>query len=433
LTDLDELLLKCRTGKSKRYITEAVQCYRAGAYRAAVVMTWLAVVFDLFEKLRELDLAGDANARTLTTQLDSIITRNDKASAMQFERDLLQKAHAELELFDDRVLLELERLRDDRNHCAHPSMLDAETHYAPSAEAVRYHLANAVEHLIRHGPSQGKSALVRLDNLLEASLFPSTQDELVEHLRHGPLGHPRQALLRNYLVILLKALFRERPLANPARIREILETGDRDERRLNCISATVQLHRNLALPVLDEKFDGLVTSGTDSNLSLATSLCARVPEVWMMLSRAQQNRTNRYVREGDSSSVTILVDAWQVADLRASAQERLTQATRKEWATLAAQSDGKAPIEWVRLAIDQLESAGSYDDSNARCDFLARNVETLAVADVDHILQHAKANNEVRQSHGFPRLLRACQTRDVIANYSTEKAHELGLSDYLAT
>ena len=58
LIDLDELVAECPDPRSRKYIRESVQCYKAGAYRAAVVACWIAVAFDLVDKIRELsDLA----------------------------------------------------------------------------------------------------------------------------------------------------------------------------------------------------------------------------------------------------------------------------------------------------------------------------------------------------------------------------------------
>jgi hypothetical protein len=62
LVDIDELALKCRDEAARSYIAEAVQCYKSGAYRSCVVATWIAVVFDIVYKLRELDLTGDKRA-----------------------------------------------------------------------------------------------------------------------------------------------------------------------------------------------------------------------------------------------------------------------------------------------------------------------------------------------------------------------------------
>ena len=62
LADLDELILRCRDERARSYIAEAVGCYRATAYRSAIVATWAAVCYDILDKLRELALAGDKGA-----------------------------------------------------------------------------------------------------------------------------------------------------------------------------------------------------------------------------------------------------------------------------------------------------------------------------------------------------------------------------------
>lgn len=49
LSDIEALSLRCRSDQSKAYISEALKCYKGGAYRAAIVTTWIAIVFDLIE------------------------------------------------------------------------------------------------------------------------------------------------------------------------------------------------------------------------------------------------------------------------------------------------------------------------------------------------------------------------------------------------
>ena len=62
LLDLDELVLRVRSPAAREDITEAVACYKAGAYRAAIVATWTAVLYDIFSKIREIELTGDRAA-----------------------------------------------------------------------------------------------------------------------------------------------------------------------------------------------------------------------------------------------------------------------------------------------------------------------------------------------------------------------------------
>src|SRR5690606_5939373 len=85
LVDLDELILRCRDEKAKTYITEAVASYRAGAYRSAIVGSWIAVCFDIIEKLRELALAGDKEAEKQIADLETTRRLGDITRALKFE------------------------------------------------------------------------------------------------------------------------------------------------------------------------------------------------------------------------------------------------------------------------------------------------------------------------------------------------------------
>jgi hypothetical protein len=53
-----------------------VASYRAGAFRAAIVATWIAVCFDVIEKIRELALSGDKEAEKQAEELYNLLTTN---------------------------------------------------------------------------------------------------------------------------------------------------------------------------------------------------------------------------------------------------------------------------------------------------------------------------------------------------------------------
>jgi hypothetical protein len=98
LTELDELVHLCRDDQAKQHIAEAIACYEAGAFRSCIVATWLAIVFNFIHKLRELDLAGDAQAKVRLTELETIRANNDLQASLEFERELLNRAKDEFEL-----------------------------------------------------------------------------------------------------------------------------------------------------------------------------------------------------------------------------------------------------------------------------------------------------------------------------------------------
>src|SRR4051812_18383644 len=99
LGDLDELLLECRNEDGRKYIAEAVHCYKAGAYRACIVSTWIAVVYDLLSKVRELALSGDAEAQRITDDLNRwqpLIAHNDLGAiktSLELEREIVTVAN----------------------------------------------------------------------------------------------------------------------------------------------------------------------------------------------------------------------------------------------------------------------------------------------------------------------------------------------------
>ena len=92
LADLDELILLCRDEKARLYIEEAVSCYRSGAYRSAIVATWIAVCYDIIDKLRELALSGDKEAELQVKAIEETRAANNFARALQFERAILDLA-----------------------------------------------------------------------------------------------------------------------------------------------------------------------------------------------------------------------------------------------------------------------------------------------------------------------------------------------------
>ena len=62
LTDIDSLALAVRDPESKRLIIEAISAYRGGAFRFAIVSTWIAVDYDIMAEAKELAAHGDAAA-----------------------------------------------------------------------------------------------------------------------------------------------------------------------------------------------------------------------------------------------------------------------------------------------------------------------------------------------------------------------------------
>ena len=114
LVNLDELTLRCRDERAKNYISEAVACYRSGAYRACIVTTWVAVVYDILHKLDELALSGDRNAQAKRDEYERYRSNSDISNSLKFEKHILELAKDDFELLSPLEYEDLKRLQDDR-------------------------------------------------------------------------------------------------------------------------------------------------------------------------------------------------------------------------------------------------------------------------------------------------------------------------------
>jgi hypothetical protein len=145
-------------------VAEAWTCYGVGAYRATIVLTWLAVFADLTEKIAHLAREGDADAKQYQRIIDDAEQHGLAPAGVQrmqeAERTLLKHA-SDLGLIDGIVTRQMERLREDRHLCAHPSLLPLGESYVPSAESARSHLACALDGVLCHPPTQGRAIVDR--------------------------------------------------------------------------------------------------------------------------------------------------------------------------------------------------------------------------------------------------------------------------------
>src|SRR6478736_59846 len=203
--DLDDLIASCRSEGAKRAFAEAVAAYRAGAYRACIVTTWIAVLFDYLGKLRDLDLSGNKGARELLDAFQKAHAAPNIPALQKLENDALRSAREDFELLTPIEERELERLREDRNRCAHPSMSTVEEPYQPSAEQARSHMRNAVMHMLSKPPVQGKAAWTRIWNDVNSDYFPETKDEALERLKVRLAG-ARDTLITTLLANLIQGL-----------------------------------------------------------------------------------------------------------------------------------------------------------------------------------------------------------------------------------
>jgi hypothetical protein len=434
LRDLEELVLLCRNEVSRSHIREAVACYHAQAYRSCIVSTWIAVVYDFIGKLRDLSFMGDKNAQGKLVEFEAICEKHDVRKSLDFERRLLEVARDDFELLSEIEFIELTRLLEDRHKCAHPSMLNPTQEYRPSAEVARYHLRTAVESFLRHAPAQGKAALERVLMEIEQQYYPDSLDDLRAHLSAGPLGNPRESLLRNFLIVALKHLLAPELIpeeAAPAeRLRLRTEQRRRERRLLAMVAALHALHGEAVIALVTDRLDQIVSGADDDRLAFAVELVASVGGYWQVLSEAQQRRLQRFVADMPRERLNpTLVRAWETDVFREAAEQRVANFRNLDWQAL---EPGAIPEAWIRRAVNMLIGSTSWDTSNALIrGILIPSIDHLTVEDVERVIEAATTNPDILEAFAFPQFLSLAAGTGIGRERIEESLAHHGLTDSL--
>jgi hypothetical protein len=414
LVDLEVLLLRCRHERSKSHVKEAIACYHAGAHRAAVVSTWIAVVYDFIAKLDQLALAGDARASNLLQEFNEICREHNVVKSLKFERSMLTHAREDFELISEIEFQNLTRLMEDRHRCAHPSMLREGEAYDPGPETARYHIRNAIESLLQQEPAQGKYALQRVLADLDSGLFPETVGDVFIRLQGGPLRNPRRSLLRNYVVALLKMLLIEIPAPAQglqALLKQQAEIPRRYRRIIHSLCAIHRMHSILVVEVFRADLAPLLERMDDGRICQFVNLLSDLRILLELMPKAQFHRVDAYVRKMPKGELKdALPPAWALGELRTAASARLESLDSSELEEL---KEHMRP-EWLGYAIKAYKSCGSFDGANSigRITFIP-HAASLSRDQAAEIIA-CVANSDVRRSFAFPDVLRALAAASTI-------------------
>ncbi|HEP6429171.1 hypothetical protein [Burkholderia cenocepacia] len=399
LIDLDELVSECPDPRSRKYIRESVQCYKAGAYRAAVVACWIAVAFDLVDKIRELAATGDAMAQEAIAKFDRARHDGDVRTALTFEKELLTLARDKFEFISPIECIDLERLVSDRNRCAHPSLVSDTEVFEASPELARLHIVNATRYVLSQPAAQGKQALDRLESELDSNFFPVKPADAIVFLRAGPLAKPRESLLRNYIAILLKRLLKQTSLE-----------WEKRRRTRTAFFAVAEIHPEPWKRILRELLSAIIpTLQDDDQLATAAKFIGsrRGAEIWVYLSEADRLRLATFVENIPEEHLDSLEDFLKDKNLPFfnSALSRIKHASHAEvfdtpWFD--------TPQAVINRMLDFYRHCQSYSQANEfgnNLRFALSDSETPK----EHLARLAEAgakNDQVRNSNQFPVLVK---------------------------
>jgi hypothetical protein len=386
LADLDELVLRCRTDKARGYIAEAISCYHAGAYRATIVTTWIAVCYDIIDKLRELSLAGDPAASKQLEGFEKIRASHDIKASLAFEDGLLDIAKSQFELISPIEFEDLQRLRNDRNRCAHPTFISNEEAFEPPGELARLHIRSAVTHLLQQEPVQGRYALKRLVEEVYSSYFPTDKTRATAVLSSGAFARPRDSLVSNFVIVLLKGIFN----------RELEDIGTLDdqavERFFTALQAVSSLQTEAFQKTLQKQMPKLIQKVHNENLYLVTKFLYQFRDFWELSNEEVRIRLEEYVQNLPIDDFEDLHYLLEIPLLAKHARNRINNVTHEEVYRIRQQ---QLPDPLVDKLVSLYCEVESYSDANKIGALLDFNANLLNPSRVGEIVKCAKLNYSI--------------------------------------
>jgi hypothetical protein len=168
LRDLEEILLRIGDPASLEFMREAVRCYHAGAYRAAVVMAVAAGMDDLRRKLNEQAASGGApaTAKEAASRIEASFNSQDA-----FERALIDACEKDAEIFAPAETEKLRLLLKTRHLCAHPSG------HTSTAEEAREVITSIIDLILSRPALFGMIAVSELLVRLGGTMFFPKPDQ----------------------------------------------------------------------------------------------------------------------------------------------------------------------------------------------------------------------------------------------------------------
>jgi len=395
LADLDALVLTVRDIKSREYLKESIAAYRAGAFKAAVNSTWIAVAYDILIKIRELSFAGDASAITFLNVFDGAVQNSNVEQLLRMESQLLDKAAKDFFFLSESEYELLTRLKADRNNCSHPSFTSETELFRPSAELVRMHIVHAVEFLLSKAPVQGKTLITQFELDLASNAFPGDRERIVSYVRARYLERAKPAVVRNLGIIVAKALLRQ----------DYAPWVGNENRLLASLESIENFDQNLFRESLRPSIVQVIDSLDASKLANVFPVLSRFPALIGDLGAAIDMRLSALIDNFDpvldvgnvifAAASLPMFEARVVAALRRTTDDRLLEVIEE------------FPLRpFVPIAIEHLANSGGWRTAERR---FRRGIfplgELITRADVGPLVRAVVENGQIWDAGGIPPLL----------------------------
>ena len=281
LSDLDELLQLVRSSYVRDYVKEAITAYRAGAYRASVTTTWVAVCVDVIEKIRELAIQDDGAAKDLANQIERIQDNTNTQQMLKFEDQILDFACDTLEFITPLEKMHLKRLKEDRNICAHPTFQKQGKHFNISPENARLHIVQAANFLFIQSPTMGKAKVSSLYELIAKETFPEDNEKAYQLLSSERyLKRAKDVVPRNLLVLIFKRIFADDDPIDQLQAKQMFAS----------INAISRMFPEVSQNLIADKFNAFLADTDTQKLKRVYPLLFQCPELWTPVEEAIKER-----------------------------------------------------------------------------------------------------------------------------------------------
>lgn len=429
MTDLENLVESCITAESKAYIHESVICYRNGAFRASIVATWVAIVFDLISKIKELAATGDAKAALLNQKFETYLRQIEAGSeqgiskSLEFERNLLTAAKDDLQFIDYQQFSDLSRLREDRHRCAHPSFHISKIPYSPSSELARLHIRNAVTYILSQPAKQGKAAISELEAIISGQYFPKNTDQARKELEKSPLYRPTEALL-NAFVDKIIFDFCTRGTTLFGKLESIF-----------ALKAANEMHRAVCEPRISKQIATAIRNAAPPEFMYAAYVAFNFSEAIPDSDHPTLDRLKTFISTGPYSEVGPLlrfaVESDRYLECVSTRLEQLTEDELEK--SINTYRIGALAI---KPALTHLKKSGSWSSANSRFDKLIKPIEDhIGVEEFVSIVKLSDEGADILGSSGLEELLRKKLASDSeFKNKAVAKLNEIGsvrLANYI--
>lgn len=395
LTDIDSLFLEVRDHESKRLINEAMTAYRGGAFRAAIISTWITVAYDIFSKGRELKSQGDAAASKFIDEVDSAIENRDIIKMQKIESTLLTVANSELLLFAPHEHEAFSRLQSDRHLCAHPAFVVDDELYRPSPELVRTHISHSLKYLLIHAPLQGKSALTRFQSDILSVSFPVSEVEIDKFIRTRYLDRAKDVLTTNLIKWIFKVIYG--PDRNEFKNKDFqLITS------LKVISFTkIDIYESTVPSFAKTQFESL----DDPSILHAVKLFESDARIWDWLSDASQIRIKRLLQSStiDDLIATKSLNALSIPQLAESFISKINSLEDDDKISVISKNPSKI---LSNIAIELFGKSRSWRSAEERGrSLIITHARFFTDQDIKNILELSIENDQILYSSAMPSVL----------------------------